>query len=392
MSAGGSTSVVIVALACNFGIAAAKFVAAAYSGSSAMLSEAIHSLIDTSNQGLLLIGLKRSERPADARHPFGYSMELYFWSFIVAIVLFSLGAGVAIYEGIDKLRNPHPIDHVQVLYAVLGVALVLEGISTWRALGEFNARRGSTGFVAALRKSKDPALYTVLLEDLAALAGLAVAFLGVLATDQFAVAQADGMASIVIGLILAAVAVFMSIETKSLLIGEAASETVQAGLRAIIEDETGLGRPITCVNTIKTMHLGPDDILVVASVDFDDGVSARTVEVTNARIEAEIKRRFPQVRQLFLEVRATAAPVVASQSAIRAQVETTAQAVMAGPVVVKPPPMAPLAGQTPSKMVKPPMVATLTPTPAATSTAATSPSAQATTAPSRKAKKRGKRR
>ena len=298
MSASGSTGVVVVALACNLGIATAKFAAAAYSGSSAMLSEAIHSLVDTSNQALLLIGIKRSQRPADARHPFGYGMELYFWSFIVAILLFSLGAGIAIYEGVDKLLHPHGIEHVEILYGILGVSLVLEGISTWKGVAEFNSRRGEQGWLAALRSSKDPALYTVLLEDLAALAGLTVAFLGVLAVDQFKIPEGDGVASIVIGLILAAVAAFMSIETKGLLIGEAASGAVQAGLHEIVSAEVAPKGPITRINAIKTMHLGPEDVLVTASVDFEDRETARTVEATNARIEQAIKARYPEIRQI----------------------------------------------------------------------------------------------
>ncbi len=323
MSAGGSTGVVIVALACNFGIATAKFAAAAVSGSSAMLSEAIHSLVDTSNQALLLIGIKRSQRPPDDRHPFGYSMELYFWSFIVAILLFSLGAGIAIYEGIDKLLHPHAIEHAWALYAILGVSLVLEGISTYRALTEFNAHRGRTGLIAALQRSKDPALYTVLLEDLAALAGLTVAFLGVVGVDVFGWPQADGLASIVIGVILALVAAFMSVETKALLIGEAASDEVQAGLKALVAAETGPGKPISHINSIKTMHLGPVDVLVIASVDFEDGQTARSVELTNARIEASIKAQYPSVRQLFLEVRSMAAEAdIAAANATVPSVQT----------------------------------------------------------------------
>lgn len=305
MSAGGSTTVVAIALACNLGIAVAKFTAAAWSGSSAMLSEAIHSLVDTSNQSLLLVGLKRSQRPADERHPFGYGMELYFWSFIVATVLFSLGAGVAIYEGVDKLLHPHGIEHVNILYAVLGVSMVLEGISTYQAVKEFNSRRNGAPWLGALRSSKDPSLYTVLLEDCAAIAGLTVALAGVIATDQFGIAQADGAASIVIGVILALVAAFMSIETKALLIGEAADPDVLAGLHETISAETGAGKPITRINSIKTMHLGPEDILVAASVDFEDGQSARSVEATNGRLEAAIKARYPAVRQLFLEVKGT---------------------------------------------------------------------------------------
>lgn len=368
MSAGGSTTVVAIALACNLGIATAKFVAAAWSGSSAMLSEAIHSLVDTSNQGLLLVGLKRSKRPADERHPFGYAMELYFWSFVVAIVLFSLGAGVAIYEGVDKLLHPHPIEHVNILYIVLGVSVVLEGISTYQCVREFNARRGATPWFTALRTSKDPSLYTVLLEDFAALAGLCVALAGVIAVDKFGIAQADGVASIVIGLLLALVAAFMSIETKALLIGEAAEPEVLAGLRALIGAECGAGKPISAINTIKTMHLGPEDILVVASVDFEDGQSARSVEATNGRIEAAIKARYPAVRQLFLEVKGSPTVVAAEVAASpadtasgvwrnneadarmvqKAAATTPASAGQGKPVQQARPPV-------PSKMIKPPV-------------------------------------
>ncbi|MEQ1616563.1 MAG: cation diffusion facilitator family transporter, partial [Hyphomicrobiaceae bacterium] len=165
MAAEGSTKVVLIALACNFGIAVSKFAAAAYTGSSAMLSEAIHSLVDTSNQALLFHGIKRAARPADERHPFGYAKELYFWSFVVAILLFSLGSGVSIYEGVEKLLHPHPISNPEVNYAVLGMAIFLESISTWQALKAFNTTRNGDRALTALRRSKDPAMFTVLLED-----------------------------------------------------------------------------------------------------------------------------------------------------------------------------------------------------------------------------------
>lgn len=387
MSAGGSTGVVIVALACNLGIAIAKFAAAAISGSSAMLSEAIHSLVDTSNQGLLLIGLKRAGRPADARHPFGYSMELYFWSFIVAILLFSLGAGIAIYEGIDKLLHPHAIEHPQILYAVLGVALILEGISTYRAVTEFNGQRGNTGWIAALRRSKDPALYTVLLEDLAALAGLAVAFAGVVCADQLGLVEADAIASIAIGVILAIVAAFMSVETKSLLIGEAVSDEVQAGLTALVAAETGPGRPISRINHIKSMHLGPQDVLVVASVDFEDTQTARTVEATNARIEAAIKVRYPSVRHLVLEVRSAAlAPASAIAGAVPATNDRPPPAIATDATTGRNP-LAPAENSARPQLAQPGHL------PVPTKPSAASGNASPPPAPSsRKAKKRNKRR
>jgi len=301
VSAGGSTGVVVVALACNLGIAVSKLVAAAWTGSSAMLSEAIHSLVDTSNQGLLLLGLKRSQRPADALHPFGYSMELYFWSFVVAILLFSLGAGVAIYEGVEKLLDPHPVTDPWVNYAVLAVAFALEGVSAVRAIGEFNTRRGAVPVFVALRSSKDPALFTVLLEDIAALAGLTIAAVGIAISHATGSPTADGYASILIGLLLGAVAAFMSIEIRSLIIGEAASPAVRRGIYDAISVEMKPAGPILAVNEIRTMHLGPSDILVAASVDFEDGESAGAVEAVTARVERAIKQRYPSVRRFFME-------------------------------------------------------------------------------------------
>ncbi|HVZ05389.1 cation diffusion facilitator family transporter [Hyphomicrobium sp.] len=303
MDAGGSKVVVLIALGCNLGIAAAKFVAAAWTQSSAMLSEAIHSLVDTANQGLLLLGITRAKRPADDQHPFGHGKEIYFWSFIVAMVLFSLGAGVAIYEGILKVLDPHPLENVIVLYAVLAVAMGLEGYSLFKAIRELGGRREARhGVFEALRRSKDPSLFAIVLEDAAAVIGLSIAFIGTLASDRGGYERADGVASILIGFVLAAVAIFMSREIKSLIVGEAASRVVQAGIREIVGSEIGSGKPIRKINDILTMHLGPDDVLVTASVDFNDGVSARTVEQVTARLQSTIKTRFPEVRHLFIEV------------------------------------------------------------------------------------------
>jgi cation diffusion facilitator family transporter len=301
VAASGSTGVVIVALAANLGIAVAKFAAAAWTGSSAMLSEAIHSLVDTANQGLLLLGIKRSQRPADAAHPFGYAKELYFWSFVVAILLFSLGAGVAIYEGVEKLIDPHPVVDPLVNYIVLAIAFALESVSAARAVQEFNRRRGNVPALIALRASKDPALFTVLLEDAAALIGLTIAAIGIAVSDITGSPTADGYASVLIGLLLGAVAAFMSIEIRSLIIGEAASPAVLQDIRATIEAEQGAGRPIHAINDIRTMHLGPTDILVAVSVDFEDGVSAGAIEAVTSRVERAIKAKRPSVRRFFME-------------------------------------------------------------------------------------------
>ena len=300
MAAGGSTKVVVAALGFNGLIAVSKFVAATITGSAAMLSEALHSVADTANQGLLLLGMKKSRRPADTRHPFGYSKELYFWSFVVAILLFSMGAGVSIYEGVQKLIKPHPITSPIVNYVVLGVAIVFEAASTFVALREFNAQRGTMSPVAALKSSKDPALFTVVLEDLAALTGLAIALIGTLMADLGGWLAADAVASIAIGCVLAGVAAFMSRETKSLLIGEAASSEVVEGVRTLIEAEAAATGAIKRIHAIRTMHLGPQDVLLTVRMDFEDSVSAARVEHIVGDLERAIRARFPEIRQLFL--------------------------------------------------------------------------------------------
>lgn len=296
----------LIALAANLGIALAKFAAAAWTRSSAMLSEAIHSLVDTSNQALLLYGLKRARRPADARHPFGYSKELYFWSFVVAVLLFSMGAGVSIYEGIEKLRDPHPISDFWVNYAVLGVAVALEGFSAYKAITAFDEHRGKRPLLSALRASKDAALFTVVLEDLAAVAGLLIALFALICVQILGWEQADAVASILIGLILASVAAFMSIEIRGLLVGEAASPRVLAGIEAILRREIGPAGPLVAINEIRSMHLGPDDILVAVSVDAADGIPAERVEALTTKLERGIKAKFPEVRRLFIETQSAA--------------------------------------------------------------------------------------
>ena len=300
MAAGGTTRVVVAALGANALIAVSKFVAASITGSASMLSEALHSVADTANQGLLLFGMRRARQPADARHPFGYSKELYFWSFVVAILLFSMGAGVSIYEGVQKLLHPHPIEYAIVNYIVLTVAICVELVSTWVAVSEFNAQRGETGALAALKSSKDPALFTVVLEDLAALIGLVIALAGNLVADQLGWLAGDAVASIAIGCVLAGVAAFMSRETMSLLIGEAASAEVVEGVRGLIEAEAAKSGAIRRIHTIRTMHLGPQDVLATVRIDFEDTVSAARVETIVGDLEGAIKARFPEIRHLFL--------------------------------------------------------------------------------------------
>lgn len=297
MAAHGSKKVIFAALAGNSLIAVTKFAAASYTGSSAMLSEAIHSVVDSGNQGLLLYGIKRSARPADERHPFGYGMEMYFWTFVVAILIFAVGAGVSMYEGIQKLLNPHPVTNVFVNYGVLGAAMVFEAVAWVIAYKEFNRSRGTLGFVAAIRRSKDPALFTVLFEDSAAMLGLIVAFVGIAVGQWLDLPFLDGAASVVIGLILAVTAMVLAYECKGLLIGEAASpEIVEA-----IGEMAGASPGISRVNELRTMHLGPQDILLNISLDFADALSSAQVEEAISTLEERIKSAHPDVKRIFIE-------------------------------------------------------------------------------------------
>ena len=224
-----SKKVVYAALVGNALIAVTKFAASAMTGSSAMLSEAIHSVVDTGNQALLLLGMRRAAKPADSQHPFGYGMELYFWAFIVAILLFALGAGVSVYEGIEKLRFPHPVTDPHINFIVLGVVMVFEAAAWAVAFREFRRQKGSRGYWDGVRHSKDPAIFVVLFEDTAAVFGLIAAFIGIALSSHFENSLFDAAASIVIGIILAITAIFLALECKGLLIGEGASGTVVSG-------------------------------------------------------------------------------------------------------------------------------------------------------------------
>ncbi|MEQ8666846.1 MAG: cation diffusion facilitator family transporter [Rhodospirillales bacterium] len=311
MAVDGSTKVVVAALLGNGAIAVCKFGAAAYTGSSAMLSEAIHSVVDTGNQGLILFGLKRARKPADDNHPFGYGMELYFWSFVVAIMLFAIGAGVSLYEGVVKISEPHPVTNPIVNYIVLSAAMCFEAVAWWIAFKEFRKRKGRYGFFDAIRRSKDPALFTVLLEDTAAMLGLIAAFTGIALGQALDMPVLDGAASLAIGVILAFVAVFLSIECKGLLIGEGAQSSTVRGIRALVLARHG----VLSLNELLTMHLGPSDLLVTISVDFAPSLSSDDVEELVSSMESEIKECYPDVRRLFIEAqKAEPAPEIPGQS------------------------------------------------------------------------------
>ena len=297
MSANSSKKVVYAAFAGNSLIAVAKFVAAAITGSSAMLSEAIHSLVDTGNQALLLYGIKRSGRRPDTRHPFGYGMELYFWTFIVAILIFAVGAGVSIYEGVIKLFDPHPVTSPLVNYIVLAVAMVFEAGAWWVAFREFRRSKGPLGYFAAVRESKDPALFTVLFEDSAAMLGLVVAFLALGLGQAFDLPALDAIGSIVIGLILAVTAALLAYESKGLLIGESARPAVTEGIRALAREQWGVAR----VNELLTMHLAPQQVLLNISLDFEDRLSASEVEQVVENLESRVREAYPEVTRVFIE-------------------------------------------------------------------------------------------
>jgi len=292
-----STRVIFAALAGNTLIAITKFIAAAITGSSAMLSEGIHSLVDTGNQMLLLYGLKAAKKPANERFPFGHGKEIYFWSFVVAILIFAVGAGVSLYEGVLRVMEPEPLEHVLLNYVVLGFALLFEGSAWYMAMKEFSAVKGDAGYVTAVQRGKDPTMFVVLFEDSAAMLGLLVAFIATALSQLTGNTLFDGIASIIIGLILGGTAIWLAYETKGLLIGESASPEVVAGIRAIAADTPQIEQ----MNEVLTMHMGPDYILANISIDFQDDIDAATVERTIADIDRRIKQIYPQVKRIFIE-------------------------------------------------------------------------------------------
>ncbi|XSG82663.1 MAG: cation diffusion facilitator family transporter [Methyloligella sp. ZOD6] len=299
--AASTHKVIYAALGANLIIAISKFGGALFTGSSAMFSEAIHSVVDTGNQGLLLLGISRSKRPPDRHHPFGYGAEVFFWAFVVAILIFAVGAGISFYEGVIKLLAPHPITNAYVNYIILAGAMVFEAFAWWIAYKEFRAaqdpQRGFHPF-RAVRQSKDPTVFTVLFEDTAAMLGLLAAMIGVALSDFFGILWADGVASLVIAAILAGAAILLAYETKGLLIGEAASRTVTNGIREMVEATPN----VLHLNEIRTMHLAPQEILLALSVDFADEMSSAEVEEAVSQLEIKIKKLHPAVSRIFIEV------------------------------------------------------------------------------------------
>jgi cation diffusion facilitator family transporter len=294
---GSPHKMVYAALAGNVAIAITKFVAAAITGSAAMLSEGVHSLVDSANELLLLYGLKCAARPADTSHPFGYGRELYFWSFMVALLVFALGALASIYHGYEQLVEPRPIERAGINYAVLAASFAFEAGSSWLAFSDFHAQKGDRGYVEAFRRSKDAVTLTVLLENIAALLGLLIAAAGIAAAQWLDMPRLDGVASILIGLVLAVAALLLARETKALLLGESARSQVSAAIRAIADGDPA----IRAANGVLTVQMGPDQVVATLSAEFEDGLATPQIEASIHRIETAVQARHPEVAALFVK-------------------------------------------------------------------------------------------
>jgi len=299
MAASGSKLAIYGAISANLAIAVAKFIASFITGSSAMLSEGIHSAVDSTNGLLLLYGIKKSKKPADSNHPFGYGKEVYFWSFVVALLIFALGGGVAIYEGIKHILHPEAIENVKINYIVLSLAILFEGASLMVALREFNGSFSLKGIFGKIRLSKDAAGFAVIIEDLGAITGLIVALLGVFIGDFFGIIYADGVASVCIGIILTGMAVILARETKGLLLGESLSEKDVAQIERIIKNHPGIIEH----GLIKSIHFGPESVLVGIDIEFDNKYTTDELEAEVVNIEAEILDTLPHVDKVYMETR-----------------------------------------------------------------------------------------
>lgn len=293
----GSKKAILAAFLANLGIAIAKFIGFLITGASSMLAESIHSVADTANQGLLVVGGRQAARPATPEHPFGYGRDRYFWAFIVAMVLFLVGGLFAIYEGVSKLRDPHEISSPAVAFAILGVAVVLELFSLRTAVREARPHRGRNSWVGYIRRSKSPELPVVLLEDLGALCGLVFALLGLTLTEVTGDPIWDGVATVMIGALLVVIAVILVVEMKSLLIGESAAPEHQDAIRRAIE-----GAPdVRGLIHMRTLHLGPDEVLVAAKIDLAPELTAARIADAIDGAEERVRGAVPIARVIYLE-------------------------------------------------------------------------------------------
>ena len=298
-----SRTVLLAALAANLLIAVTKFGAAAITHSSAMLSEAVHSLVDTSNEVLLMYGARQAARPADDAHPLGHGREYYFWSFIVSLLIFAIGAGVSTYEGVRHVMNPVEMDDPRVNYIVLALAAVFEGISWCFAFREFRTRKGKRGYLEAATQTKDPSTLIVFLEDSAALVGIAIALAGTYAAQQLGEPVYDGVASIAIGLLLAAVAIFLARENKKLLIGEAARPTLEHSIAQLARADPD----VHDLNGMLTFQVSPLQVIAALSLHFNDGLVSDQIECAVERLEARVRERHPEIIMLLVKPQRPAA-------------------------------------------------------------------------------------
>lgn len=292
-----SKTALYTALAANVGIATTKFIAAGITGSSAMISEGIHSLVDSLNEVLLLLGIKRSQRPPDKDRPFGYGREQYFWSYVVALLIFAVGGGISFYEGVTHLIDPEEIRDPLWNYVVLGVAFLLDGyslITAWRA---FNQKRGTESLWSAIKNSKDAATFTVLFEDASDVLGLLIAFLGVFLGQVFDSPYFDGAASILIGLLLVGVAGVLARESKSLLMGEGVDAETTRRIKALTEEDSAVQKALR----IATIYLGPEEITLVQGVAFQANLTTDDINKAIVRIHASIKNTFPSIKHAYMQ-------------------------------------------------------------------------------------------
>lgn len=292
-----SRGAIIASIVANVAIAATKFTAAAFTGSSAMAAEGVHSLVDSADGTLLLVGQHRSRKPADASHPAGYSRELYFWSLMVAVLFFAIGGGVSVLQGVLRVLHPEPLGDPKWNYVVLAAAALFDGGSFVIGLRQFRRQADGRGLLEALRRSKDPSLTTVLLEDTADLTGILLAFLGIWLGHRLGLPWMDGAASIAVGLVMAAVALVLIAQTRSLLVGEGADSEVLAAIRRIVAEEPA----IVATEYPLTVHLGPHDVFVALAAQFADGLSAEEVAGVVVRVERRIREAAPDVRRIFIE-------------------------------------------------------------------------------------------
>ncbi|MDZ8225695.1 MULTISPECIES: cation diffusion facilitator family transporter [unclassified Nostoc] len=310
MANDSSNKTIYAAMGANLAIAITKFIAASITGSSAMISEGIHSVVDTGDQLVLLLGIQRSQKPANDRHPFGYGLELYFWTFIVAILIFALGGGMSIYEGITHLIHPSPLEDPTWNYIVLSLAILFEGYSWTVALKEFLPTKGKQNFWQAIKNSKDPTVITILFEDTAAILGLFVALIGIFLGHLFNNVYFDGIASIIIGIILAIVAVVLARESKGLLVGESADPQTIANIRSLSKTEPGVKEVIR----VLTMQLAPKEVLLNLEIQFSHNLTGEEIALTVESLEAKISQKHPEIKQIFIEAKSLTASRKYSQN------------------------------------------------------------------------------